>query len=201
MTEWITQFILFFKDLSYAGLVIALSFEFVPAELVLPMAGYWVYLGDMKLWLAILAGTVGGTFGPLTLYALGRYGGRPMVEKYGKYFLIRPHHLDASDKFFEKYGSGVAFYGRFVPGIRTVISIPCGMAKMNVFKFSIFTFLAMLPITSLYIYLGFKLGSQWEHVDEIVKPYIIPAAVIFLGAFGLYVLLKRWKRRVALNKS
>ncbi|MEK4364513.1 DedA family protein [Paenibacillus sp. FSL M8-0212] len=201
MTEWITQFILFFKDLSYAGLVIALSFEFVPAELVLPMAGYWVYLGDMKLWLAILAGTVGGTFGPLTLYALGRYGGRPMVEKYGKYFLIRPHHLDASDKFFEKYGSGVAFIGRFVPGIRTVISIPCGMAKMNVFKFSIFTFLAMLPITSLYIYLGFKLGSQWEHVDEIVKPYIIPAAVVFLGAFGLYVLLKRWKRRTALNKS
>ncbi|MDT9721645.1 DedA family protein [Paenibacillus sp. ClWae2A] len=201
MTEWITQFILFFKDLSYAGLVIALSFEFVPAELVLPMAGYWVYLGDMKLWLAILAGTVGGTFGPLTLYALGRYGGRPMVEKYGKYFLIRPHHLDASDKFFEKYGSGVAFYGRFVPGIRTVISIPCGMAKMNVFKFSIFTFLAMLPITSLYIYLGFKLGSQWEHVDEIVKPYIVPAAVVFLGAFGLYVLLKRWKRRAALNKS
>ncbi|GAS83407.1 DedA family protein [Paenibacillus amylolyticus] len=201
MTEWITQFILFFKDLSYAGLVIALSFEFVPAELVLPMAGYWVYLGDMKLWLAILAGTVGGTFGPLTLYALGRYGGRPMVEKFGKYFLIRPHHLDASDKFFEKYGSGVAFIGRFVPGIRTVISIPCGMAKMNVFKFSIFTFLAMLPITSLYIFLGFKLGSQWEHVDEIVKPYIVPAAVVFLGAFGLYVLLKRWKRRTALNKS
>ncbi|WP_338588214.1 DedA family protein [Paenibacillus sp. Y5S-9] len=201
MTEWITQFILFFKDLSYAGLVIALSFEFVPAELVLPMAGYWVYLGDMKLWLAILAGTIGGTFGPLTLYALGRYGGRPMVEKFGKYFLIRPHHLDASDKFFEKYGSGVAFIGRFVPGIRTVISIPCGMAKMNVFKFSLFTFLAMLPITSLYIYLGFKLGSQWEHVDEIVKPYIVPAAVVFLGAFGLYVLLKRWKRRTALNKS
>ncbi|WP_339283909.1 DedA family protein [Paenibacillus sp. FSL R5-0486] len=201
MTEWITQFILFFKDLSYAGLVIALSFEFVPAELVLPMAGYWVYLGDMKLWLAILAGTVGGTFGPLTLYALGRYGGRPMVEKFGKYFLIRPHHLDASDKFFEKYGSGVAFYGRFVPGIRTVISIPCGMAKMNVFKFSIFTFLAMLPITSLYIYLGFKLGSQWEHVDEIVKPYIVPAAVVFLGAFGLYVLLKRWKRRAAQSES
>ncbi|WP_338706817.1 DedA family protein [Paenibacillus amylolyticus] len=201
MTEWITQFILFFKDLSYAGLVIALSFEFVPAELVLPMAGYWVYLGDMKLWLAILAGTVGGTFGPLTLYALGRYGGRPMVEKFGKYFLIRPHHLDASDKFFEKYGSGVAFYGRFVPGIRTVISIPCGMAKMNVFKFSIFTFLAMLPITSLYIYLGFKLGSQWEHVDEIVKPYIVPAAVVFLSAFGLYVLLKRWKRRTAQSES
>ncbi|MBU5353943.1 DedA family protein [Paenibacillus barcinonensis] len=197
MTEWITQFILFFKDLSYGGLVIALSFEFVPAELVLPMAGYWVYLGDMKLWLAILAGTVGGTFGPLTLYALGRYGGRPMVEKYGKYFLIRPHHVEASDKFFEKYGSGVAFYGRFVPGIRTVISIPCGMAKMNVFKFSIFTFLAMLPITSIYVYLGYKLGAQWEEVGEVVKPYVIPAGVIFLIGFGMYMLLKRWKKRPA----
>lgn len=109
MTQWITEFILFFKDLSYAGVVIALSFEFVPAELVLPLAGYWVYLGDMNLILTIIAGTVGGTFGPLTLYALGRFGGRPLVEKYGKYFLIRTHHLEASDRFFEKYGSGVAF--------------------------------------------------------------------------------------------
>lgn len=190
MTEWITQFILFFKDLSYGGLVIALSFEFVPAELVLPLAGYWVYLGDMKLWLAILAGTVGGTFGPLTLYALGRYGGRPMIEKFGKYLFISTKHLEASDRFFEKYGNGVAFYGRFIPGIRTLISIPCGIAKMNVYKFSIYTFLAMLPITSLYVYLGFKLGAQWEHVDEIIKPYIAPAAIVFIIGFGLYVVLK-----------
>lgn len=140
MTQWITEFILFFKDLSYAGIVIALSFEFVPAELILPLAGYWVYLGDMKLVLTILAGTVGGTFGPLTLYAIGRFGGRPFIEKYGKYIFIRPHHLVASDRFFEKYGSGVAFYGRFIPGVRTLISVPCGMAKMNVLKFSIYTF-------------------------------------------------------------
>lgn len=194
VTQWITEFILFFKDLSYAGVVIALSFEFVPAELVLPLAGYWVYLGDMNLYLTILAGTVGGTFGPLTLYALGRFGGRPLVEKYGKYFLIRTHHLEASDRFFEKYGSGVAFYGRFVPGVRTLISIPCGVTKMNVFKFSLYTFLAMLPITSLYVYLGFKLGAQWEHVDEIIKPYILPAAAIFIIGFGLYVLIKRFRK-------
>ncbi|WP_405115585.1 DedA family protein [Paenibacillus sp. FSL K6-1217] len=197
MTEWITEFILFFKDLSYAGIMIALSFEFVPAEIVLPLAGYWVYLGDMKLILTILAGTVGGTLGPLTLYALGRFGGRPMIDKFGKYLFIRPHHLEASDRFFEKYGSGVAFYGRFIPGVRTLISIPCGIAKMNVFAFSLYTFLAMLPITSIYVYLGFKLGSQWEHVDELVKPYLIPAATLFLLGFGLYVLSKRYRRRQA----
>ncbi|WNS45459.1 DedA family protein [Paenibacillus sp. MMS20-IR301] len=195
MTQWITEFILFFKSMSYAGIVIALSFEFVPAELVLPLAGYWVYLGDMKLVLTILAGTLGGTLGPLTLYALGRFGGRPFIEKYGKYLWIRPHHLDASDRFFEKYGSGVAFSGRFIPGVRTLISIPCGIARMNVFKFSLYTFLAMLPITSLYVYLGFKLGAQWEHVDEIVKPYIIPSATIIILGFGFYVLFKRLRSR------
>jgi len=195
VTQWITEFILFFKDLSYAGVIIALSFEFVPAELVLPLAGYWVYLGDMNLILTIIAGTIGGTLGPLTLYALGRFGGRPLLEKYGKYFFIRPHHLEASDHFFEKYGSGVAFYGRFVPGIRTLISIPCGVTKMNVFKFSAFTFFAMLPITSLYVYLGYKLGSQWENVDEIVKPYIVPAALIFMMGFGIYVLIKHFRKK------
>lgn len=197
MTEWIMDFILFFKDLSYAGIVLALSFEFVPAEIVLPLAGYWVHLGDLNLYLTILAGTIGGTFGPLTLYALGRYGGRPFIEKYGKYFFIRPHHLDSSDKFFEKYGNGVAFYGRFVPGVRTLISIPCGIAKMNVFKFSLYTFFAMLPITALYVYLGFSLGHQWENVDELVKPYIIPAATVFVVAFGLYVIVKQLKRKPA----
>ncbi|MDF9845292.1 membrane protein DedA with SNARE-associated domain [Paenibacillus sp. PastF-1] len=71
------------------------------------------------------------------------------------------------------------------------------MAKMNVLKFSVFTFLAMLPVTSLYVYLGYKLGSQWEHVDEVIKPYIIPTAAVFILAFGFYVLLKRFRSRQA----
>src|SRR5690606_19724442 len=80
------------KSLSYFGIMLALTFEFVPAELVLPLAGYWVYEGDLVLYGAILAGSIGGVLGPLTLYALGRYGGRPMVIKYGKYFLVKEEH-------------------------------------------------------------------------------------------------------------
>ncbi|MDA6082996.1 DedA family protein, partial [Escherichia coli] len=76
-----------------------------PAEVVLPLAGFWVFQGDFNYYLVVLAGTVGGTIGPLTLYALGRYGGRPMVLKYGKYFLVSQKQIDASDKFFEKYGA------------------------------------------------------------------------------------------------
>jgi membrane protein DedA with SNARE-associated domain len=194
--ELLLSFIRFLKNLSYAGVAIALTFEFVPAELVLPLVGYWVYQGDMNMALAILAGTIGGTTGPLTLYLLGYFGGRPFVEKYGKYFFIREKQMQASDHFFEKYGASVAFLGRFIPGVRTVISIPCGIARMNIWKFSIYTFFAMLPITSIYIYVGFSLGDHWEEAGAIVKEYMIPAAVVIISGAVAYAL---WKKKMTTN--
>lgn len=160
------------KGLSYFGIMLALTLEFVPAELVLPLAGYWVYEGDLVLYGAILAGSIGGVLGPLTLYALGRFGGRPMILKYGKYFLVTEEHINKSDKFFEKYGGGVAFFGRFVPGVRTAVSIPCGLTKMNVWKFIFFTYIAMLPLTTLYVYVGYRLGPQWGLAGEIMGQYL-----------------------------
>ncbi|KSU88724.1 alkaline phosphatase [Bacillus sp. VT 712] len=183
------------KQLSYFGVILALTFEFVPAELVLPLVGYWVYQGDMNLYLAILAGTVGGVFGPLTLYALGRYGGRPLVLKYGKYFLVKEKEIDAADRFFNKYGAGVAFFGRFIPGVRTAISLPCGMAKMNVWQFSIYTFVAMLPITALYVYLGYKLGPQWEDVGPIVSQYMQPIGIGLLVIIVIFFMFKYVKKK------
>lgn len=199
MEQWIIEFVLFLKQLSYGGIVLALSFEFVPAEIVLPLAGYWVYQGDFNLILTILAGTVGGTFGPITLYLLGRYGGRPIIEKVGKYFFIKPHHLEKSERFFDKYGSGVAFFGRFVPGIRTVVSIPCGMAKMSLMKFSVYTFLAMLPITTVYVYLGYLFGPKWEEVGAMVKPYALYIGIAMVLLLVLYFLIKRSRRAKAVS--
>lgn len=98
-----------FKGLSYFGIMLALTFEFVPAELVLPLAGYWVFEGDMNLYGAIFAGSIGGVLGPLTLYAIGRYGGRAAIIKFGKYFFIKDEHISKSDQFFEKYGGSIAF--------------------------------------------------------------------------------------------
>ncbi|TWI59685.1 DedA family protein [Halalkalibacter nanhaiisediminis] len=192
MEQFILLLIESFKQLSYLGVVLALTLEFVPAELVLPLVGYWVYQGDMRLTLAILAGTIGGTFGPLTLYALGRYGGRPMIVKYGKFFLIKEKHIEASDRFFEKHGASVAFFARFLPGVRTAISIPCGIAKMNVWKFSIYTFLAMLPITSIYIYLGYMFGPHWEQVGPLVKTYMLPISIILIILILFYFLFKKY---------
>ncbi|RFU64438.1 DedA family protein [Peribacillus saganii] len=191
MESLILAMIEYLKQLSYGGVVLALTFEFVPAELVLPLVGYWVYQGDMIMWLAILAGTVGGTFGPLTLYALGRYGGRPFVERFGKYFLIREKEINAAESFFEKYGAGVALFGRFIPGVRTAISLPCGMAKMNVWTFSIYTFIGVLPMTAIYVYLGYKLGPRWKDMAEIIKPYSLPIGAAVLSILIIYIIIKR----------
>lgn len=194
MEQFILDFINHFKQWSYIGVVLALSFEFVPAELVLPLVGYWVYQGEMNLGLAILAGTIGGVTGPLTLYALGKYGGRPVILKCGKFFFIRQKEIDKAEHFFHKYGAGVAFLGRFIPGVRTAISIPCGMARMSVWKFSLFTFSAMLPITSLYIYLGYKMGPNWQEVGELAKGYLLPVAALILAGLVVFVALKMLNR-------
>lgn len=192
METLILQMMEAFKDLSYFGIMLALTFEFVPAELVLPLAGYWVYEGDINLFGAIFAGSVGGVLGPLTLYALGRYGGRVAILKFGKYFLLKEEHLDKSEQFFEKHGGSVAFLGRFVPGVRTAISIPCGIARMNVWKFIFYTYLAMLPVTAIYVYLGYSLGPQWEKAGELFGQYanylLIPIAL-----FIIWVIVKKRK--------
>ncbi|WP_026561586.1 DedA family protein [Bacillus sp. J37] len=184
MEALILQMLEAFKELSYIGIMLALTFEFVPAELVLPLAGYWVYEGDMNLFGAIFAGSIGGVLGPLTLYALGRYGGRVAIIKFGKYFFIKEEHINKSDQFFEKYGGSVAFLGRFIPGVRTAISIPCGMSKMNVWTFILYTYLAMLPITAIYVYLGYRLGPQWENAGEIFSQYanylLIPIVLLII---------------------
>ncbi|MDA1475810.1 DedA family protein [Bacillus changyiensis] len=184
-----------FKNLSYFGVFLALCIEFIPAEVVLPLAGYWVYQGDMSLIGVVLAGSLGGVVGPLTLYWLGRYGGRPFLERYGKYFFIKPEALEKSDRFFEKYGGFVAFSGRFIPGVRTLISIPCGLAKMNVWVFSIYTFLAITPITFVYVYLGFYLGENWSAVGRLLDKYLLPLgmAIAVLSILYLYIKYKQNK--------
>lgn len=195
MEGFIIELVESFKQLSYFGVILALTFEAIPAEIVLPLVGYWVYQGDMHIVLAILAGTIGGVFGPLTLYALGRYGGRPVILKYGKFFLVREREINKAEQFFDKYGGAVAFLGRFLPVVRTAVSIPCGMAKMNVWKFSIYTFFAMLPITSLYVWLGYKLGPKWKEVAPLAKQYMLPIVIAILIGIGLYVLYRMYKKK------
>lgn len=195
MNDLILEAMDFLKQLSYFGILLALCFEFVPAELVLPLAGNWIYNGEFNIHLMALAGAVGGTIGPMTLYALGKYGGRPMVERYGKFFLVNQKQIDASDRFFNKYGASVAFVARFLPLVRTAISIPCGIAKMNFVKFSIYTFLAMYPITYLYLYLGLKLGPHWNQAGELLSRYTQPIGIVVLTIVVVYITFRIVKKK------
>lgn len=201
--EIILTFIQSFKDLSYFGVILALTFEFIPAELILPLVGYWVYQGDMNLVLAVLAGSIGGVTGPLTLYALGRFGGRPLIDKYGKYFFIREKDMVTAEKFFAKYGPVIAFFGRFIPGVRTVISIPCGLSKMNIWVFAVYTYFAMLPITVAYVYLGFRFGPHWADAAAVISIYMKPIGVgVMLVLIVILILRYRNNRnRIGMEKK
>lgn len=191
MEQVITSIIEFFKGFSYLGIALALTIEFVPAEIILPMAGFWVEDGEMSYKWVVLAGSIGGTLGPLTLYILGRYGGRPFILRYGRYVFLNEERLLKSDKFFDQYGGLVAFGGRFIPGIRTLVSIPCGVAKMNPLLFSLYTFLATLPMTAVYVYLGYTMSGNWEAIRNVLSYYTYPIGAIALLLVTLTIIFKK----------
>lgn len=134
----------------------------IPSEVIMPFAGFLVSEGIMNLWWLVLAGVVGSLIGSIFSYWLGMAGGRPLVEKYGKYLLISHHDLDISDRWFAKRGEIAVFVGRFLPIVRTFISFPAGIAKMDFKKFLLYSFLGSIPWTLALAYLGQKLGQNWE---------------------------------------
>ena len=175
--------------------------EIIPSEIVLSYAGFLVADGKISFVGAVIAGTIGGTLAQIFLYWLGYYGGRPVVEKYGKYLLINKHHLDIAENWFKRYGAGVIFSARFIPVVRHAISIPAGLAKMPLKLFTLYTVVAIIPWSILFIYLGEKLGGNWRHIKEYASDYthyIIIGAILFIA---LYFGLKYFKRKSSALKS
>ncbi|WP_038111513.1 DedA family protein [Tuberibacillus calidus] len=189
------QFLDMVMSFGYFGIAIALMVEVIPSEIVLSYGGFMVGLGNINFVGAVIAGTIGATIAQLFLYWIGSYGGRPFLEKYGKYLLIHKKHLDISEKWFEKYGAGVVFFARFIPVIRQAISIPAGIAKMPISTFIFFTVLATVPWCIIFIYLGLKLGENWSKIKEITAPYVDVAAIVIIAAFLLFILFKVVKSR------
>jgi len=194
MTDYISSILEFLSQLGYFGVALGLMIEIIPSEIVLGYGGYMISQGHLNFIGAVIAGTIGGTIAQLFLYWAGYYGGRPFLEKYGKYILIKKKHIDVAEHWFEKYGAGVIFSARFIPVVRHAISIPAGIAKMPASKFILYTVAAILPWSILFLYLGKALGSNWSHVKEVAQPYVIPLiiAAIVLGA--IYYLVKKMKK-------
>lgn len=154
------------SGLGYIGVAIMMAIESacipLPSEIIMPFAGYLVAKGQFTLLGTTIAGSIGSVAGSVLAYWVGIYGGRKFIEKYGKYILISHHDLNLADNFFNKYGSSAIFFSRMLPVVRTFISLPAGIAKMNFTKFIVYTFLGSLPWCYGLAYAGKKLGDHWD---------------------------------------
>ncbi|RAL24612.1 DedA family protein [Thermoflavimicrobium daqui] len=191
MKDLIMSLLEWLMDLGYFGIMLGLMVEVIPSEIVLAYGGFLVYKGEITFVGAVIAGTIGGVLAQLFLYWLGYYGGRPFLEKYGKFILIRKNHLDLAESWFQRYGTGVIFGARFIPVVRHAISIPAGIAKMGWLRFTILTTLAVIPWSIAFIYLGQKLGTHWNEIDEVAGPYTTKIA-IGIGILLILYFLYNW---------
>ena len=159
------------SKMGYLGVVLLMAIESacipLPSEIIMPFSGYLVSRGEMNLWGVGVAGAVGCVLGSLVAYWVGMYGGRPMIEKYGKYILLSRRDLDIADRWFAKYGEVIVFVSRLLPAIRTFIAFPAGVARMNLTRFVIYTFAGSLPWCLALAYVGQKLGEQWDKDDTL----------------------------------
>ena len=187
--------------LGYPGVVLMMGIESacipLPSEIIMPFSGYLVYSGRFDLWAVATAGAVGCVLGSLVAYWVGMYGGRPVIEKYGRYVLISMHDLDIADKWFAKRGELIVFASRLLPVIRTFIAFPAGVARMNLGRFVLYTFVGSFPWCLGLAYVGQKLGEQWDK-NEALKLWFhrfdFVIAVIGLLAVAWWVRrhLKDW---------
>jgi len=184
----------------YWGLIIGMAVESacipIPSEIILPYGGYMVSRGILGYWQAVVAGTLGGTIGSCIAYYIGSVGGRPFILKYGRYFLISQHDLQTADRWFTRYGHQVVFWARLLPVVRTFISLPAGISHMSFRRFLFYTILGSVPWSILFVYLGFKLGQNWNHVRRVFEEFDL---IILAGLIALIILY--FARKIRQNRS
>ena len=188
-----------YERFGYVGVVIAMTIEScaipLPSELILPFAGWSVSRGLIEpltsspwsYWGAVLAGVLGNTLGSLASYAIGAYGGRPLVERYGKYVLISAHDLEVAERWFARFGEVTVFFSRMLPLVRTFISVPAGIARMPLWRFTLFSILGAVPWVMLLVWGGMQLGDHWLELKQSLKglDYLVAAAIV--AAVGIFV--------------
>jgi len=156
----------------------------LPSEAVLPLAGMMVADNTMTLLGANIAVAMGSIIGSLAAYSVGHYGGRPFILKYGKYFFVSKEHFYRAENAFNKYGIAAVFLGRLLPVIRTFISLPAGIAGMDLKKFILYSLIGMIPWNFILIFLGFKFGQQYE---TLIRPIFHRFEYVVISAFVLVI--------------
>jgi len=183
--------------MGYGGVVLLMGIESacipLPSEIIMPFAGYLVYTGQFTLHGAALAGAVGCVAGSIPAYYAGEYGGRPLIERWGKYVLISRKEIDLADRLFRRHGQWVVLGARLLPVIRTFIAFPAGVARMNMTKFVVYTFVGSYPWCWGLAWVGMKLGEQWNR-DERLKAafhrFDLAIGIVLLAGVAWFVLHK-----------
>ena len=196
--EHFTQiFLSFIASWGYVAVAVLMAAENacipIPSELILGFAGYLIFAGHMSFEGALLAGMVGGLLGSFFAYEVGARGGRPFVEKYGKYFLIKKSHVNVAQDWFDRYGLKAVFFSRMLPVVRTFISLPAGFARVDSKRFFLYTIMGSLPWTAAILYAGMVLGESWtdlmEYGHEASRIFVVVAVIV------IAVLYLRWRRK------
>jgi len=186
--------------IGYLGVMVAMAIESamvpLPSELILPYAGFLVSDprqiepltgGAWSYWVVVLVATLGNTIGSLVAYAIGAWGGRPFLERWGRYVLIRPHEIELAERFFDRYGPATAFFSRLLPVVRTFISFPAGVARMPLPTFIAYSTAGALLWSMVLVYAGERLGSNWVAIRHALQPFDLALAVALVGLVVLFV--------------
>ncbi len=183
----------------YAGVFFLMVLESmvapVPSEAVMPFAGFLWFQKTFTLWGIIVASTAGSLVGSLISYWIGAYGGRAIVERYGKYLLLNTHHLDVTERFFARYGTKAVFASRFIPVVRHLISIPAGVGKMPLGKFCLYTIFGAGLWNGFLAWVGYALGQNWQSVQRYGHAIDIVVVVVIIFTL-LYFVYRHTRQRL-----
>lgn len=178
------------EDFGYFGMFLGMVLEaviiIIPSEFILATGGILAGQKIFSFWGAFFVGLLGSVFCAVIIYAMGYYGGRGFVRKYGKFFFMKEEDLDKTDTWFEKYGLIAACIGRNVPIIRTLISLPIGITRLSFKKFFLYTLLGSIPWTFVFVYFGFALGSNWTILTDVTSKMKVPIKIL------LFLLIVSW---------
>lgn len=183
----------------YAGILLLMAIESacipLPSEIIMPFSGYLVSTGRFNLWAVAVAGALGCNLGSLVAYYVGAWGGRPLVERYGRYALISRHDLQIADRFFARWGEWAVFIARLLPVVRTFIALPAGISKMNLWRFHLYTFLGSLPWCLVLAYAGLRLGPRYGVLREYFHRFDLVLGLVIVAA-AVWFIHNRWTNRL-----
>src|SRR5437868_12665223 len=187
------------STLGYPGVGLLMGIESacipLPSELIMPYAGFLVHIGRFNLWLAALAGAIGCNLGSVIAYEIGYYGGRPLVERFGRVIWLSRHELDMADRLFQRRGGITILISRMLPVIRTFIALPAGVARMPRARFHLYTFIGSFPWCLGLAYLGMKAGEHWNYLGKYFHEFDkVIGAVIVIGI--IWFVWSHWRHRL-----